>query len=254
MGFWSGLGTIAGLGLAPFTGGASLALGPALGGIGDALSGGQQALTNVGQVAGNDAAAAASGRAQQGQIQQGQDRNAIGLYDAKLKAAQQALNQNSQLAGQTARGDLLSNVQDVNISGLPSGVHMANMTGGLRPSVLGPNARQAGSTLSRNALLQLMAGPTNLPTAPSLTPLPDASAYDSLTKNLGRAGSYAGALSPLFSGGGGGNSNLSSPQPGGALMGGGQQPPQFAGWAPQPPQTPDQIDWSKLPGYGTGAN
>lgn len=60
---------------------------------------------------------------------------------------------------QAARGDMLANVQDVHI-GRPSGstIPTFNYTGGLRPSALGPNARQAGSEMSRQALLKLMEG------------------------------------------------------------------------------------------------
>jgi hypothetical protein len=161
---------------------------------------GSGALSDIGQIAGNDAAAAAQGRGQQAQIQQGQDRNAIQLYLAQLAAAKQAMDQNSQLAGQAGHGDLMANVQDVQLNNLPASVQgrMPTLTGGLRPSVLGPNARQAGQTLSRNALLQLLQGPTNMPTAPTMTPMPDASGYDTLSKILGRTGSYAGAANPLF--------------------------------------------------------
>jgi hypothetical protein len=161
---------------------------------------GSGALSDIGQIAGNDAAAAAQGRGMQAQIQQGQDRNAIALYQAQLAAAKQAMEQNSTLASQAGQGDLMANVQDVQLNNLPASVqgHMPTMTGGLRPSVLGPNARQAGQTLSRNALLQLMQGSSNLPMAPKMTPMPDASGYDDFSKILARAGSYAGAANPLF--------------------------------------------------------
>ena len=164
----------------------------------DTYNGVKGALSDAGQVAGNDAAAAAQGRSLQAQLQQNQDRNALGLYQTKLAAAQQALNQHSQLASQAARGDLLNNVQDAQITGLPSYIHIGQVSGGLRPSALGPNARQAGATLSRNALLQLLQGDTNLPTAPNLTPLPEASGYDNFTKGLSRVGAYAGAIDPLL--------------------------------------------------------
>ena len=45
---------------------------------------------------------------------------------------------------QVGVGDLLANVQDVEIEGLPSYIHKVNFTGGLRPSALGPMSRQAG--------------------------------------------------------------------------------------------------------------
>lgn len=199
MGFWSSLGTLGGMALAPFTGGASLPIAMGLGAsIGGAAGSIADSLSNAGQVGGNAAASAAQGRLAEGQLTQGQDRNALGLYNAQLAAAQQAINQHSQLAHQAGQGDVMSNVQDVNISGLPSNVHMGNVTGGLRPSLLGPNARQAGQTLSRNALLQLLQGDTNLPKAPQLTPLPQANGLDKVNAGLGYAGSMAGALSPLF--------------------------------------------------------
>lgn len=205
MGFWSQLAKIGG-----DIGGAF---------VGDPLLGHQvggviEGLTGAGQVAGNDAAASAQGRLAQAGAQQAQDRNAIGLFGAKNAAAQQALNQHGQLAQQAAQGDVMSNVQDTQFSGLPSYIHQANISGGLKPSLLGPNARQAGQTLSRNALMQLMAGDTNLPKAPELTPLPEASTMDGFNKGLSRVGAFAGALSPLFKGllqgrgdssGGGGN-------------------------------------------------
>lgn len=168
-----------------------------------------QGVSDLGQVAGNDAAASAYGRNLQGSAQQTQDRNAIALYQAELNAAQQALNQRGQLAGQAAHGDLLSNVQDVQLSNLPASVQgrMPTLTGGLRPSVLGPNARSAGQQLSRQAILDLLNGGIKQPTAPTLTPLPQASGYEDFSKNLGRAGSYIGALGPLF------GSLLYRPQP-----------------------------------------
>lgn len=188
MGFWSALAKI-GLGVAaPFTGGATLAGIPLV-----------DALSNTGQVAGSDAAAAAKGRLEQGQLQQGQDRNAISLYNDQF---QNNLKAPSTLASQTARGDLMANLQPAQISGLPSYVKMPQISGGLTPAALGPNTRSAGAALSRNALLQLASNKFNLPAAPSLTPLPDASGYDTFSKTLGRIGSYAGALNLPHSQGG----------------------------------------------------
>jgi hypothetical protein len=188
VGFWSTLADI-GLGIAaPFTGGASLAGIPAVNGI-------SQALSNTGQVAGTDAAAAAKGRLEQGQVQQGQDRNAISLYNDQF---QNNLKAPSTLASQAARGDLLQNLQPAQISGLPSWITKPTLSGGLTPAALGPNARGAGAALSRNALLQLASNKFGLPSAPSLTPLPQARGYDQFAAGLGRAGAYAGGLSPLF--------------------------------------------------------
>jgi len=227
MGWWKALADVGLTAAAPFTGGASLAAIPLANAAIDGLQ-------NTGQVAGNAAGASAQGRLAEAQANQNQDRNALSLFQDKNAQAQQALNQHSQLAHQAGQGDLMSNVQDVNISGLPSNVHMGNVTGGLRPSLLGPNARQAGQTLSRNALLQLMQGDTNLPKAPELTPLPQANAMDKINAGLGYAGSMAGAISPLF-----------KPQP--PVMYG-QQPGfvngnQFPNGIPTGDEDPNAFDW-----------
>lgn len=203
-------------------------------------------MTRAGTVAGNDAAAAAQGRAQQGQLQQGQDRNALGLYDAKLRAAQQALNQNSLLAHQAAQGGLMSNVQDVGINGLPDYIRKPTLSGGLRPSALGPGAKQAGSELQRRAILQLLAGPTNLPQAPTLTPLPNASGYDTANKWLGRAGAYAGALFPPSPYGQMGQPGSPGYVPGNVMNGN-------IPMDPEDPMNASPLDPRLLPGYQSGS-
>lgn len=90
MGFWSTIGTIGGLALAPFTGGASMipaltAGGAALGGGIDAFTGGGNPfLGDVGAAAAGASAGAAKGRMSQAEIQQAQDRLALQRYSDAL--------------------------------------------------------------------------------------------------------------------------------------------------------------------------
>ena len=57
-------------------------------------------------------------------------------------------------AAQAARGDVQSGIQDYHATFNPDGTYTT--TGGLRPSLLGPNARQAGGEMGRQALMALM--------------------------------------------------------------------------------------------------
>lgn len=61
-------------------------------------------------------------------------------------------------ASQSVRGDLLANLSDVSLSGLPSRIPKMSFEGGLRPSVLSGNSRALGAELSRAALLDQMKG------------------------------------------------------------------------------------------------
>jgi hypothetical protein len=91
-----------------------------------------------------------------------------------------------QRARQTAWGDILANVQDASID-MPGHIPKINVSGGLRPSLLGPNARAAGAGMSTQALQALMTG-SDVPempdfqklvmTPPEATPLPEASGQD----------------------------------------------------------------------------
>jgi hypothetical protein len=105
---------------------------------------------------------------------------------ARLKRAQLGMDAPEQRARQTAWGDVLANVQDASID-MPGHIPKINVSGGLRPSQLGPNARAAGAGLSPQALQALMTG-SDVPempdysklvmTPPEATPLPEASGQD----------------------------------------------------------------------------
>jgi hypothetical protein len=200
MGWLSTLGNIGKIGAvvaAPFTGGASLAALPVLSGIG--------------QIAGGAAAGAQSDRALAGQ--QTAQENQANLN--QFTAAQNAQNQTGQLdlqrkmfseqarggrGKQALIGDLLANMQDVNIS-VP-GVQNATVTGGMRPSALSAGGRQAGSELHKQALMALMNGDEfkggEIMTPPEVKQAPEKGGMEKGLDWLGLIGSLAGA----FGGGG----------------------------------------------------
>jgi hypothetical protein len=158
---------------------------------------------DISQVSGSSAATAGAGRAQQAGIQQAQDRNAISLYNDQF---QNNLKAPSTLASQAVRGDVLANVQPAQFSGLPSWIanQMPTQSGGLTPAMLGPNARNAGAALSRNALLKLASNQFNLPQAPSLTPLPTPSGLDQANAGIAQVGGYLNTAGDLYKRFGGG--------------------------------------------------
>ena len=212
---------------APFTGGASLlglsagtaaGLGGALGAAGGVLSG----LGNAAPALGGLVAGRQAGREVQTRVQQEQDRLAQGLYGGQLSAANIGTNQ--QLAGanldlnrrqfglsapqtrasNAVRGDILANARDFSY-GAPSmigNIPVPSSSGGLRPSIFSQNTRDLGALMSSQALEGQQSGdafsPLNfspLPTAPSLTPLPEAGGLDKVLNTAGTIGS----LYPVFS-------------------------------------------------------
>lgn len=73
-----------------------------------------------------------------------------------LLRRQFGLNATNTRMGQAARGNLLSNVQDMTVS--HPRATTGSIQGGIRPSALGPEARQMGNLVARQALMQQMQG------------------------------------------------------------------------------------------------
>jgi hypothetical protein len=94
------------------------------------------------------------------------------------------------------RGGLAANAQDV-VANRPKGIPNVSFSGGIRPSAFGPQGREAGQELSRQALLRLMEGdkfeklpsPTVLPEL-GMSELPKASGFDK----------FLGIVGPLLDG------------------------------------------------------
>lgn len=124
---------------------------------------------------------------QQAMLQQRQDQNA-------QSRARLALDAPGMEAHNAARGDVLSNSRDAEIGDLPSYIHVPNISGGLRPSMLSASSRALGANMSRQAMLHNLKGDD----VPDLTPLPEAGAYDKVLQGVGTGAGFLNAASGLF--------------------------------------------------------
>lgn len=162
---------------------------------------------DVGSVLGSSAAGAAEGRYREGLLQNQRDALRNQQYGTQQGAQFNlgALDLQRQQFGEQARGtrgkqatigNLLQNIQDVSLN-VP-GIAKGNITGGLRPSALGPGGRAAGGELARQAMLKLMTPDTftggEILTPPELTPIPQPSTLENIGGAGGVIGNILGAL------------------------------------------------------------
>ncbi len=191
MGWLSALGKIGGIVAAPFTGGASL--------IPTALS----LAGDVGSVIGKQQQGATNGRITQAQLNQGQDRNAIDLYQAQQKAQNDARQLDLQTKGfendnrsTTGKQALISALLSGNID--PTSISGGKASGGLLAALKNnPDAIAAMRNMHGQADKAQMAVPNfaggQLLNAPSLTPLQQVDKGGWLSK-LASFGQIAGAV------------------------------------------------------------
>jgi hypothetical protein len=160
----------------------------------------------LGKVFGGQAKGAADGRMAQAKLQGDQDALRTQQYGIGQNAQMQAGNLDLSRknfsedarggrAKQAMIGDLLSRLQDVNIS-VP-GIQTASVTGGLRPSAMSESGRAAGSLLNQQALLKMLEGDKfsggEILKQPGVTALPQPSKWEKLAGILGNVGTLAGA-------------------------------------------------------------
>jgi hypothetical protein len=159
MGFWSGLGHI---------------------------------LGGVAGVSGGAAGGAASGRQAADQQNISRDRNAIDLYSNQMRDMQQVP---QSLTSQAVRADIIKNLQNRQITGLPSYIHVPQMTGGLQPSLLGDTARETAADMGRQAQnrLQQFASRT-VPQAPQLSQASKPGFWEKLLGGVGVGAGIGGAI------------------------------------------------------------
>lgn len=169
-----------GLIAAPFTGGATL--GPALG--------------ILGTTAGDASAARGQGRVDQ-QTADIQRNNAI-INQIQADLAQKRYTQSNYQTGanNAVRGGLLTGLNDVNITGLPAGVHMPTITGGARPSAI-DNKVGIGQLLERHGIDQMNAPGAGLPAIPQLPAQPQAGKLDKFLNIFGTIAPLLGELGSL---------------------------------------------------------
>lgn len=124
------------------------------------------------------------------------NQNQLSQAQMDLLRRQFALNAPRRQAEDTARGDLLANVQDVNIQASPwVQSRIPRISGGIRPSALGPNARAAGRSLSDQSLSALQRGTTFDPVQFRDNAVPD---IGTGTSNLGAILALASQLGELY--------------------------------------------------------
>jgi hypothetical protein len=206
MGILSTLMKIGGIGAAPFTGGASLAL-TGLGGIGDVL--------------GKQQAGAAKGMADTAAVTQAQDRNALNLYgtqqDAEFKAGQQDLQRKSydtthrSSAGKEALIAMLlgsnPSAGQVSVAGVPN----AQISGGMGETIAkNPQILELLKSIAAKAQTDQATPSTftggNLVKPPSLTALPKPGKGSGILDAIARIAQIAGAVAPMFTKSGGSSS------------------------------------------------
>jgi hypothetical protein len=127
-------------------------------------------------------------------IAQNQGQNNVLLQMAQIELLRKQMEEQNrpQRAQATGLGDALANVQDVNIS-RPSHISNFSISGGLRPSMLGPNTRAAGAELSNQSLAALQGGDSFMPLNPAGpinldATMPEESGFDKIMALAGTAG------------------------------------------------------------------
>jgi hypothetical protein len=113
-----------------------------------------------------------------------------------------ALNAPTTRMSQSARGSMLANAQDLQIS--HPRANIPTITGGMRPSALSPETRQLGALVARQTLMSQMNGDTfdavpqqnwqgGVVAPPGVTPQPQASGLEKWGGIAGILGNLAGA-------------------------------------------------------------
>ncbi len=186
MGVLSVLGKIGGAIAAPFTGGASLI--PSI-------------ISGVSGIAGSAAKGNAQGQAQQATIQQNQDALALKrqeqIHQQILDAIAAQKSQYADATHQALGGGLLQGLQDVSFDGLPAGVSVPHISGGLRPSSIlgatgiGKSMQERGLSAMSNPALSSMRMYQDT-AMPDLTSLPKQGAMSKILGAIGTFGSLAG--------------------------------------------------------------
>lgn len=100
-------------------------------------------------------------------IAQNTQQNNVLLQMAQLELLRKEMAERNRMerARQAAIGGTMANVQDVRVDA-PSHITRFNVSGGLRPSAMGPAGRAAGQELSGQALAALMEGDSFMPVRP----------------------------------------------------------------------------------------
>lgn len=171
------------------------------------------ALGAVSSVLGSQQAGKAKGAADTAALTQGQDRNAIALYQSKLQAerdaAQNDIERQKFSAGEQGRNAKNAIFSALLGGGIPHtsinvpGIQSAQVSGGLLDALKNnPDALASLATLKGQANTALQKGPSftggSLVAPPSLTPLPNMGKSNSFLSTLANIGQLMGAASPYL--------------------------------------------------------
>jgi hypothetical protein len=196
---WGTLAKIGLIGAAPFTGGATLAAIPAVSAMGDVL--------------GKQQEGAAKGNIAQAQLGQGQDRNAIDLYQAQQGAQKDAAAldiQRKQYADTTrrtsAKDALLASLLGGDYKGTEvnvPGIQNAKVSGGLLESLKNsPGSLAAMRNLAQQSDVAQMTPPTftggQMLAAPTMTALPQQGTGSKVMDAIARIAQIGGAVGSAY--------------------------------------------------------
>lgn len=188
MGWLSSLAKIGLIGAAPFTGGATLAAMPAT-----------SILDQIGKTASGAASGSQNARLAQDQanarIYDSQVQGALGLGNLDMQRQKFAAALPGMQTANIARASLLQNVGDLSLGG-PG---RWGVTGGIRPSALGQDAKLAAAIMAQKQMEALQKGPqfekVQMPT------MPQQSKPGLMEKILGGVGMVAGMAAPILGAG-----------------------------------------------------
>lgn len=183
----------------------------------------------VGKIAGNSAKGSADQRAVENNsaaqrnallaqlysIQQNATQNALTASSSEklaqgnqdLNRREFALNAPSARGRQAVKGSIMANAQDATLSGVPDRIasRIPTINGGLRPSLFDANTRQLGSEMTRDAIMDQLAGdnfdtmtPTDFKSgilsSPQLEEFQKSGLLEKILGGLGVGGSLLGSL------------------------------------------------------------
>lgn len=161
------------------------------GGILGAFKGALPWIQAGSQVLGKVAEGRAQGRREELLANEVANRSALDAARVDLDRREFTSRERNRDASRMALGDMLANLQDLNIS-VP-GVPQSTITGGLRPSMLSQGTRQGGAELAKQAMLATLQGGPKFDPIPQL-PVPSANGADKALGWGSTIGSLLGAL------------------------------------------------------------
>lgn len=163
-----------------------------LGGVSSVLAAAQKAAALLSGLS----AGRADARNAAGVANQNQARAAADIFNTRMNAALKGPRMSAEDA---VRGDTMANLQPFEFTGdtkMVGNIPVPQSRGGMNPSVLGPNSRAAGASLSQLGASRVNSHSFDLPDAPVLPDLPQAGTGDSVLNNAALIASLVSIFGP----------------------------------------------------------